>query len=229
MDNDLFKINLKKEKTTYEILHYKKENEKFINDYAVVRAYSKNNKELNQKWLGIIDKEYETVIDFKQWKNIELFPNNQALVQRIDIHNNTITYHIDLNERIIKNIFNNYQKLNDNVIIAESEGKVGLYDIRKSSFISNLFDEIKPFEKINNTYVALAIKYLNKEENNPLSIMCYINSEGKISSPIYNEATNTYEEITKYAFDNYVKEEQQKLLNQPTKKDIIKKLQLEIK
>ena len=139
MDNNLFKINLKKEKTTYEILHYKKENEKFINDYAVVRAYSKNNKELNQKWLGIIDKEYETVIDFKQWKNIELFPNNQALVQRIDIHNNTITYHIDLNERIIKNIFNNYQKLNDNVIIAESEEKVGLYDIRKSSFISNLF------------------------------------------------------------------------------------------
>ena len=48
MDNNLFKINLKKEKTTYEILHYKKENEKFINDYAVVRAYSKSNKELNQ-------------------------------------------------------------------------------------------------------------------------------------------------------------------------------------
>ncbi len=243
MNEELFKIELLKANNKKEKLYYLKKNEKFTGDYAIVRAFSKN-KDLLNTWKGVIDKEFNTIINFKPWNKIELLPNNQLLLQEMNnssMKRRIFTYHIDLNTRKAIYLFGNYKKINEELLIIElfnnsqkdcSSNLKGfaLYDVKKGCLTSNIFHEIGKFEVINNKEVALAKRNLINNSNcpYPLEVLCYIDKEGEICSNVYSSFRNKFVEISKDNFEKFIENEESQIKKTPNHSEVLIKLKRKI-
>ena len=250
-NENFFEITLIKPNNTFEKIKYKKECEKFIEDFAIVKAYSKDIKYSNHTWYGIINKNYETIVPFKIRDKVDLF-KTQVLLQESTLDKDC-TKHLDLTnqkEELI-NVIGKYKKVNDEVVITEFPRKynsgVFLYNVLKGEVVSNLFDEIGPFQEINGKYLALTTRSLkqtgwdmlfNKNFNFP-KVRCYIDLNGNIisfdadlqkwylngniCSLVHNPLTNEYEQVQKEEFELYIKTLTKSIIDYlfPTKEEVI--------
>ena len=198
--DDFFKIILEKPNHEKEEITYRKINEKFNGDYAIVKAYSKDNRYANHIWMGIINKNFETIIPFRLWK-LEMIDNN-VLAQE----SKNITHHIRLNKDKIDYVskIGKYEKVTNDVIKTESEDKfIYLYNLKTGNRISSLFTEIGKFQEVDGELVAYAKKKFPVDEvyRIPMEFKCYIDINGEPWSDTYNPFINHGIYLNKAEFD----------------------------
>lgn len=238
MTKDEFSIELHKPNGEVEIVTYKKNKEKITGDYTIIRAYSKNPKEKNVTWRGVIDKNFNTIINFKPWKKIELLASNQLITQEEIYVNGSFkkyTCHIDLNKRKALSLFKDYKKISQRKIIIETLNEeeipsYALYDICSGKIISNLFSQITPTNNGENEQIFLARKTITSPQKTlTKDFYCYIDIDGNIISPTYDNITNKYIYITKEQLPVWIQKEEEELSEYPQKKDIPEKLKEKIR
>ena len=220
---EFFKVGLIKQNEEKETVFYRKEKEKFIGDYAIVKAFSKDPKYANQVWNGIINRNFEIVWNFELGTKIERFPENHFLIYNHDYCRNVRLAKInDQDGARVLGVVGSYKKrVDENVIVVASNifsdyNYIALYDVLKNKIISNWFTEIGEFQKVDGKEVALARRRLNPPENAnllyPLDVMCYIDKEGEICSLVYNPITQDYEKVLSNDFGIFISDLEAKIL-----------------
>ena len=226
--DDFFKVELVRPNGEQENIFYRKEKEKFVGDYAIVKAFSKDPKYANQVWSGIINRNFETVWNFELGTRIEVFPENHFLIFNHDYCRNIRLAKInDQDEVKVLGVMGSYKRrVDEDVIVVASStfsDYIALYDVLKNKVISNWFTEIGEFQKLDGKEVALARRRLNPPENAnllyPLDVMCYIDNYGKIYSLVYNPITQDYEKVLSNDFGIFISDLEAKILiYEPTSK-----------
>lgn len=197
---EFFKVILEKTNGELEEKIYRKINEKFNGDYAVVKAYSKDNKYANHTWMGVINKNFETIVPFRLW-NIELIGNN-ILAQE----SKRITHHMKINKDRVEYIktIGKYEKVTDDIIVTkDQENYFYLYKLSIGKRISSLFTEIGEFVEVEGDLIAYAKKRFPIEDiyRIPMEMKCYIDINGDPWSDTYIPFNNRYRYFTKEEFD----------------------------
>lgn len=246
MSNDnMFQINFKGKS-----INIPKENAHFQNGYAVIeKTIVSEAKEYdlwypyNLKLMGVVDENYDTVVDFKGWnQDIQIFPEGNIIVKVSisggDGEQSYIRYenrHYKINGKQTKIVdkldFSEYERINNTTIKVKirnyHEYFDVLYDVVDGKFISEKFTSIGNFEKQNEEIqlkLAKAIMRLpyNDGTRNVCEIVCYIDESGTIRSSLYNSHTNSMIETTtnEFNFSQTVELIQKQILKDNAKKTI---------
>ena len=203
MLKDKYSIELLKPNNEVELLSYNKNKEKFFGDYALVRAFSKDIRYANQMWLGVINQDFETVLPFCLWKDVRLFSNHIALVTL----DNGITYQIDLEQKRVVSYFGSYKDVDSDLLVIQRDERsslVGLYSMQQKKVLSNWFDYISEFEKVNGKRVAFGVRKIKNTKNIDASFVCYIDDKGEICSEVYQTLDGESLGLHKQNFEDFV-------------------------
>ena len=186
---------------------------KFEHGYAVVVKTIKTSVRNWGGWsdsdlhlTGIINEDYRTVFDFKGWfPTINIYSEGNFIVTvRFSGGDGEQAYirHENHHYKMIDNVATKirelssweYLKINDNVVQTKNNvfmsGSEALYDVVAGQFISDEFSIIGKFEKVNedSDRIAKAIVRLpyGEKTRNVCDVICYIDENGKIRTPLYN-------------------------------------------
>ncbi len=204
-----------------------KDNVKFENGYAVV-SYEVNKHTGGWKWegydytlKGVIDEEYDTVIDFKGWyRKIKIFPSGNVMVKihisggdgeqayvRYENHHFKIE---GKKSHVVKEFESwDYNRVNETIIQFKTDPtnsySEALYDVVKGQYISERFSSIGNFDKIvenSEEKFALATKNIYyKSSDNVCKVICYIDENANIRSPLYCTHNNSQIDTSSQDFD----------------------------
>lgn len=181
---------------------------KFINGLAIIEATVKEDaKDFYGMWSieeftykGVINEDYNFVYGpYAYVVNIEIFPNDNIVVEE-NCNNDMATwietkhYKIDqaTGKKIMLRKLLDYERINDNVVkTSDYESKKGyrtvLYDIVSGKVVSQKFSSIGDFEiQKNGEILALAKNQIcfKGDSRNSYDIICYINENGEIRTPL---------------------------------------------
>lgn len=174
----------------------KKDEIVFENGYAVVSKLINYNG-IEAIIRGVLNKNYEIIYDFEAfYDKIDIFKEGKMIVTCSYIttdnirHKTSYLLNIEKNKvRFLEEFgFEDYKKVNDNIIKVYENNTYYLYDLQAESKISKPFDYMSDFVDIDGKKYAKAIKRVNFSDEIKLNdfIICYIDSEGKRRSSIYD-------------------------------------------
>ncbi len=205
--NETFNVTYKNE--NYQI---SKSDIKFTHGYGIGEIKLQN--PLRKKWgnkynyetkiKGVIDENYQTVLEFNDYQQINILPNGNIMVKIMRYNElDSIEYqHFKLINKTFKKISvfkaNQYEIINHDTLKISFDDFDILYNLTKGKYVSDQFTTIGRFVRKENFQVKLALAVY---ETPYCDIDCYIDINGKIRTPLFLSESNVQINTTEKDFD----------------------------
>ncbi len=190
-------------------------NLKFQHGYAVVTygvtcstCSNRNWRDQNYTLMGVVDKNYETVLNFERYYNdINIFPGENliATTHTLGEKGNRVcekytNYHYKIyNGKAVyynKLTSQNFEIVNDKIIKLKCDSSESLYSVEEGKEISERFFSIGDYKKyrkdLNERFAEAKYRLELPQLNKKTLLACLIDEKGKIRSPLYNTTTKRY-------------------------------------
>lgn len=153
---------------------------------------------------GVIDSNYQTVLEFNDYQQIHILPNGNIMAKVI--HNNEPSIIEYQHYKLINKAFKKISTFHANCfkIISHDTLKISfdefdiLYNLTKGKYVSDQFTTIESFESKANFPEKLALAVY---ETPYCDIDCYIDINGKIRTPLFISESNVQINTKEKDFD----------------------------
>lgn len=166
---------------------------------------------------GVIDQNFATIVPFKAYyEEIQIFPGGNIILterfsggdgeQSYTRYDNTHYRIVNGTLQKVRNLESSrYLKINETTIQIRNNpfysGFEALYDVVQGKIISERFTTIGGFEQHGEENLAQAIIRLPyPETDNVWEVICYIDADGMIRTPLYNSYSNCLIDTTDKSF-----------------------------